>query len=281
MLKEDGVGDMPLGVDLAETTVFLELQRAGIDVRDGQQVMMLAREIKNPDELILLTQACAMVDGVYQDIYEFLKPGVRESDVVALAHKRLFEMGSEFVEAINSIAGERCSPHPHVFSDRLIRPGDQAYFDIIHVNNGYRTCYYRTFVVGRATTAQRDAFKRSREWMDAAIDLVKPGASTADLAAVWPKAEEFGFADEMDAFGLQFGHGVGVGLHERPIISRLNSFEEPIELKEGMLFALETYCPASDGRSAARIEEEIIVTADGPRIITLFPCEELMVANEY
>ena len=281
VLKEDGVGDMPLGVDLAETTVFLELQRAGIDVRDGQQVMMLAREIKNPDELILLTQACAMVDGVYQDIYEFLKPGVRESDVVALAHKRLFEMGSEFVEAINSIAGERCSPHPHVFSDRLIRPGDQAYFDIIHVNNGYRTCYYRTFVVGRATTAQRDAFKRSREWMDAAIDLVKPGASTADLAAVWPKAEEFGFADEMDAFGLQFGHGVGVGLHERPIISRLNSFEEPIELKEGMLFALETYCPASDGRSAARIEEEIIVTADGPRIITLFPCEELMVANEY
>ena len=124
---------------------------------------------------MLLTQACAMVDGVYQDIFEALKPGVRESDIVALAHARLFEMGSEFVEAINSIAGERCSPHPHVFTDRLIRPGDQAYFDIIHVFNGYRTCYYRTFVVGRATQAQRDAFKRSREWMDAAIDLVKPG----------------------------------------------------------------------------------------------------------
>lgn len=281
VLKEDGVGDMPLGVDLAETSVFLELQRAGIDVRDGQQLMMDAREIKNPDEIVLLTQACAMVDGVYHDIFEFLKPGVRESDVVALAHARLFEMGSEFVEAVNSIAGERCSPHPHVFSDRLIRPGDQAYFDIIHVNGGYRTCYYRTFAVGRATQAQRDAFKQSREWMDAAIDLVKPGATTDQLAAVWPKAEEFGFADEMDAFGLQFGHGVGVGLHERPIISRLNSFADPIELKEGMVFALETYCPATDGRSAARIEEEIVVTADGPRIITLFPCEELMVANEY
>ena len=168
-----------------------------------------------------------MVDGVYQDIFEALKPGVRESDIVALAHARLFEMGSEFVEAINSIAGERCSPHPHVFTDRLIRPGDQAYFDIIHVFNGYRTCYYRTFVVGRATTAQRDAFKRSREWMDAAIDLVKPGVSTDQIAAVWPKAEEFGFADEMDAFGLQFGHGVGVSLHERPIITRLNSFVDP------------------------------------------------------
>jgi Xaa-Pro aminopeptidase len=281
VLKENGLGDMPLGVDLAETSVFLELQRAGIEVRDGQQLMMLAREVKSPDEITLLTQACAMVDGVYQDIFEFLKPGVRESDVVALAHARLFEMGSEFVEAINSIAGERCSPHPHVFSDRLIRPGDQAYFDIIHVNNGYRTCYYRTFVVGRATQAQRDAFKRSREWMDAAIDVVKPGATTDQIAAVWPKAEEFGFKDEMDAFGLQFGHGVGVGLHERPIISRLNSFDDPVEIKEGMLFALETYCPAADGRSAARIEEEIVVTASGPTIITLFPCEELMVANEY
>jgi Xaa-Pro aminopeptidase len=281
IMKEEGVAGMPLGVDVAETSVFFELQRAGIEVRDGQQVMADAREIKSADEIVLLTQACAMVDGVYQDIFEALKPGVRESDIVGMAHARLFEMGSEFVEAINSIAGERCSPHPHVFSDRLIRPGDQAYFDIIHVHNGYRTCYYRTFAVGRATGSQRDAFSRSREWMDAAISLVKPGVTTDQIAAVWPKAEDFGFVDEMDAFGLQFGHGVGVSLHERPIISRLNSLVDPVEIKAGMVFALETYCPASDGRSAARIEEEVVVTADGHQVITLFPCEELMVANRY
>ena len=280
-LAEAGVAGERIGVDMAETAVFLALQAEGLAVVDGQQAMMRAREIKNHDEIILLTQACAMVDGVYQDIYEALKPGVRESDIVALAHKRLFEMGSEFVEAVNSIAGERCSPHPHVFSDRLIRPGDQAYFDIIHAFNGYRTCYYRTFVVGRATQAQRDAFKQSREWMDAAIALVKPGATTDQIANVWPRAEEFGFEDEMDAFGLQFGHGVGVGLHERPIISRLNSLSDPVEIEVGMVFALETYAPAADGRSAARIEEEVVVTADGPKIITLFPCEELMVANAY
>ncbi|MFQ5967602.1 MAG: M24 family metallopeptidase [Acidimicrobiia bacterium] len=281
ILTEEGLADQPLGVDMAETAVLLALQAEGLHVVDGQQAMMKAREIKSPDEILLLTQACAMVDGVYQDIFEALKPGVRESDIVGLAHARLFEMGSEFIEAINSIAGERCSPHPHVFSDRLIRPGDQAYFDIIHVFNGYRTCYYRTFVVGRATQAQRDAFKQSREWMDAAIELVRPGTTTDQIAKVWPRAEEFGFDDEMDAFGLQFGHGVGVGLHERPIISRLNSLENPIEIREGMLFALETYAPAADGRSAARIEEEVIVTAEGSKVITLFPCEELMVANEY
>jgi Xaa-Pro dipeptidase len=117
--------------------------------------------------------------------------------------------------------------------------------------------------------------------MDAAIELVRPGMTTDQIAKVWPEAHEFGFEDEMDAFGLQFGHGVGVGLHERPIISRLNSLETPVEIQEGMLFALETYAPAADGRSAARIEEEVVVTADGCKVITLFPCEELMVANAY
>jgi Xaa-Pro aminopeptidase len=280
-LEDAGVAGDKLGVDLAETAVFLALQGAGLNVVDGQQAMMRAREIKSQDEITLLTQACGMVDGVYHDIYEMLRPGIRESDVVGMTHARLFEMGAEFVEAVNSIAGERCSPHPHVFSDRLLRPGDQAYFDIINVFNGYRTCYYRTFAVGRATQSQRDAFKQSREWMDAAIDLVRPGASTDQIAKVWPKAEEFGFADEMDAFGLQFGHGVGVGLHERPIISRLNSLDTPVEIKEGMVFALETYAPADDGHSAARIEEEVVVTADGCKVITLFPCEDLMVANAY
>lgn len=281
VLADQGLAGAPVGVDMAETSIFLELQAQGFDVRDGQQPMMLAREVKSADEVMLLTQACAMVDGVYQHIFEALKPGIRESQIVALATAYLFDVGAETVEAVNSIAGERCSPHPHVFSDRLLRPGDQAYFDIINVFNGYRTCYYRTFAVGRATQPQRDAFKQAREWMDAAIALVRPGVTTDEIARVWPEAHEYGFENEMEAFGLQFGHGVGVGLHERPIISRLNSLTEPIEIVEGMVFALETYAPATDGRSAARIEEEVVVTAEGPQVITLFPCEELMVANAY
>jgi Xaa-Pro dipeptidase len=190
-------------------------------------------------------------------------------------------MGSDQVEAINAVSGERCNPHPHNFSDRLIRPGDQAFFDIIHSFNGYRTCYYRTFSVGSATPSQRDAYNKARAWMDASINTVMPGVGTDEIAAVWPAATEFGFENEMAAFGLQFGHGLGLGLHERPIISRLNSMKEPVELQTGMVFALETYCPASDGFSAARIEEEVVVTPDGPRILTLFPSQELFIANPY
>jgi Xaa-Pro aminopeptidase len=281
ILETEGVGDMPLGVDVVEPPMLFELQRLGIEVRDGQQAMVQAREIKNIDELTLLNMAAAMVDGVYQDISEVLKPGVKESEIVALATGRLYEMGSDCVEAINSISGERCSPHPHNFTDRLIRPGDQAFFDIIQSFMGYRTCYYRTFNVGRATPPQRTAYKKAREWMDKAIERLKPGVSSDKIAAVLPKAQDIGFASEMDAFGLNFCHGLGLGLHERPVISRLTSFREPIELKAGMVFAVETYCPATDGVSAARIEEEVILGPKGAQIITLFPAEDLPIANPY
>jgi Xaa-Pro dipeptidase len=281
LLAEAGVADAPVGVDIVEPPFLFEMQRQGLRVVDAQQLMLDARQIKSPDEIMLLTQAASMVDGVYQDIFEALKPGIRENDIVALANKRLYEMGSDQVEAINAVSGERCNPHPHNFSDRLIRPGDQAFFDIIHSYNGYRTCYYRTFSVGSATPVQHDAYAKAREWMDAAISMVRPGVGTDQVAAVWPRAAEFGFENEMAAFGLQFGHGLGLGLHERPIISRLNSLTEPVELQVGMVFALETYCPAKDGFSAARIEEEVVVTLDGPRVLTLFPAQELVVANPY
>ena len=281
ILEEEGVAQMPLGVDMAELPMLFELERLGIKVRDGQQVMLDAREIKSRDELMLLNISAAMVDGTYQRIAEALKPGVRESQIVALANHDLYEKGSDCVEAINAISGERCSPHPHNFTDRLLRPGDQAFFDIIQSYMGYRTCYYRTFNVGRATPAQEDAYKRAREWIDTAIAMIRPGVRSDEVAECWPKAEEIGFSGEMEAFGLEFGHGLGLGLHERPIISRLNSFDDPTEIKSGMVFALETYCPATDGISAARIEEEIVVTDRGCKVITLYPAEELPIANRY
>ena len=281
LLRDEGVADMPVGVDIVEPPMAAALEAEGVLVRDGQQVMLDAREVKSIDEIMLLNTACAMVDGAYQLIAERLKPGIRESELVADVTRFLFDLGSEHVDNINAVSGERCSPHPHVFSDRIIRPGDQAFFDIIQTFVGYKTCYYRTFVVGKASDAQRDAYKRAREWIDASIELMRPGVTTDQVAAVWPKAEDFGFGSEMEAFGLQFGHSVGLFLHERPIISRLNSIAHPVELKEGMVIALETYCPAKDGYSAARIEEEVVITAGGPRVITRFPSDELFVANPY
>ena len=279
VLREYGLAGEPLGVDVAEIPVLAALAAEGIEVTDGQQVFLEARRVKTVDEVSLLAQACSMVDAAYQQLYEFLRPGVRENECVGVVSKVLYELGSEFVEGVNAISGERCSPHPHVYSDRLIRPGDPAFFDILHSFNGYRTCYYRTFAVGSASRAQRDAYVRCREYMDQAIAMVRPGVTTGEIVSVWPRATEFGFEDEMAAFALQYGHGVGLSIWEKPIFSRLVSLEHPEPLEEGMVFALETYWPASDGWSAARIEEEVVVTAEGCEVITRFPAEELLVAG--
>ena len=278
-LHQRGLDGEPVGMDVPDMTTLLALQRKGLEITDSQPVMLAARRIKSPDELALLDQAAGIVDAAYEEIYRLLRPGVRESEIVAAAMQVLFELGSEHVEAINAISGDRCNPHPHTFSDRLLRPGDQAFFDIIHSFMGYRTCYYRTFSVSYSTPAQLDAYKRCRSWLDDAIDHVRPGATTDQIAEVWPSAEEIGMRDERAAFGLQFGHGLGVGLYEAPMISRLHSFDDPVELEVGMVFALETYCAATDGRSAARIEEEVVVTPSGCDVITRFPADELLVAG--
>ena len=209
-LEQRGLLGEPLGVDIVELPVLRALEAAGINVVDGQALMQDIRKIKTEDEITLLNTACAMVDAAYEDLFTALKPGMRENECVALVSKRLFELGSEHIEGINAISGERCSPHPHVFTDRMLRPGDPAYFDILHAYNGYRTCYYRTFAVGSASRGLVDAYKRCRDILDQGIAMVRPGATTADIAAVWPKAQEFGFPDEEAAFALQYGHGVGL-----------------------------------------------------------------------
>jgi len=274
-LVELGIEKKPLGIDLMELSMLRALEHEGIYVVDGQQALLNAREVKTPDEIELLKIAAAMVDATYMDIARAIQPGVRENDLVAIAHKRLHEMGSEYVECVNSVAGPRGAPHSHTFSDRIIQPGDMIFLDIMHSYNGYRTCYYRTFICGKPNDAQLAAYDQCSEWVSAAIDAIRPGVTTDEISAVWPRAKEFGYDNEEEAFLLQFGHGIGLSLWERPIISRRYS-GNPIVLKEGMVFAVECWKGASDGSGAARIEEEVVVTKDGCEIITNFPSDHLI-----
>jgi len=275
VLKKHKVADLPLGVDIIDIPLMDALSKRGVKVVDGQQAMLDARIVKTKDEIELLTLAASMVDAAYAEVARNLKPGVRENELVALVNDVLYSLGSDLVECVNVVSGPRGAPHPHVFADRIIRPGDMVYLDIMHSFNGYRTCYYRTFVVGKPTKAQLEAYEQAWTWLKNSIDAVKPGATTADIARCWPSAEELGFRNEEEAFLLQFGHGVGLSIWEKPVISRLFSLERPFKIQKGMVFALETWCPSKDGRGAARIEEEVVVTDVGSERLFRFPAEEL------
>lgn len=274
-MADYGISGKPLGVDVIELPMLRALEKEGIEVVDGQQAMLDAREIKTADEIQCLKVAAGMVDATYYDICKAIRPGVRENELVAIANDRLFRLGSERVECVNSVAGPRGTPHSHTMSDRIIQPGDMVYLDIMHSFNGYHTCYYRTFVCGQPNKHQIEAYELASKWISASIDAIKPGISVDEVAQVWPKAQEFGYKNEEEAFLLQYGHGIGLGLWERPIFTRRFAGQDT-KLKEGMVFAVETWKGAADGSGAARIEEEVVVTKDGCEIITNFPSDRLI-----
>ncbi len=276
VLSDYGIAKEPLGLDICEIPMLRALEEEGITVVDGTQAMLDAREIKTVDEIELLKQAASLGDAVHVECAKSIRPGMKESDLVAIANYTFFKLGAERVPLIQAVTGPRGRPHPHTPTDRLIQPGDMVFYDPVVHFNGYRTCYYRTFICGKPNKYQEEAYEKASKWLSASIDAIKPGVTTADIASVWPKAEEFGYKNEAEAFLQQYGHGIGLSQWERPIISRRFSFDFPQQIKENMVFAVETWCGADDGSGAARIEEEVVVTKDGCEIITNFPSDHLI-----
>lgn len=276
VLEAHGLANEPLGVDILDVPLMEALRAAGLEIADGQQVMLNARLIKTEDEIECLKIAAMMVDVAYDKVARAIRPGVKESDLVALVNQTLYSMGSDHVECVNAISGPRTNPHHHDFSDRAIRPGDMVFLDIMHSFNGYRTCYYRTFVCGKPTQEQKDLYRDCYDWLKASIDVVKPGITTADIAKCWPGPEVLGLETEQEALACQWGHGIGMSIWELPCISRVFSLDHPFPIKKNMVFALETYAGPRGGKHGVRIEEEVVVTDTGHEVITKFPCEELI-----
>ena len=274
LLNELGAGNEPVGIDFIEIPLIRALEKEGIRVVDGQQTLLEAQVIKTPEEIMLMETSISIVEAAFWEVVNTTHPGVKESDVSALMRNCMYKLGTEEIQNINVITGNRAHPHPHDFSDRIIRPGDMIYIDVVNVFNGYKTCYYQTFVCGKPSQKQLDVYKQCRDWLWAAIDMIKPGITTAEVAQAWPSADEIGYESESQAFALQLGHGVGITHWAKPVISRLFSLEHPEEIKENMVFALETY--AGSGNDGARIEEMLAVTRDGHRVLTKFPSEHLI-----
>lgn len=280
VLSENGIKRKGIiGVDVLDGQLITVLTEAGYQIGDGQDVMLSARTIKTPDEIQIMADACSIVDAAFHRVARAIEPGAKENDVQAAASHELHRLGCQWVLNVQVTSGSRTSPHPHLSSDRIIRPGDLVFLDIQAMYNGYQTCYYRTFCSGKSSTEQRDAYAEAYQLMVDGLAQLKPGNTTADVAGAWPEAAALGFDSEAEAFGLEYAHGLGVGLWERPIISRAISLDHPVELQEGMVIAIETY--AGTGTDAVRIEDEVVMTGDGYEMITKFPSNELIECNAW
>ncbi len=273
-LKELGVAKETIGLDITEIPFLRALEKEKFKIVDGQQTLLKAEAVKTPEEVDLIETSISIVEAAFWEVVNKARPGIRENEINGLMRNVMYSLGAEEIQNINVITGNRSHPHPHDASDRILRMGDMIFIDVVSCFNGYKTCYYQTFVTGKPSQKQRDVYARCYDWLYKAIELIKPGISTAEVAAVWPTATELGLSSEGEAFALQLGHGIGITHWAKPVISRLFSMEYPEEIKEGMVLALETY--AGSGNDGARIEEMLVVTDKGYRMLSKFPSRELI-----
>ncbi len=281
-LGDHGLADEPLGVDLIEMPVLAALQGKGLTSSTASRSSSRPAGSRPPDEIALLDPG--LLDGRRR-----LRRAVRVP-AAGRTRERVRRPGQQ--GALRPRQRVRRGRQRDLRGALLAAPARLQRPDhpprrpgvLRHPAQPPRATAPATTAASRSAARRRrmrDAYIRCREYMDRAIALVRPGATTADIVSVWPtRARSSASPNEEAAFALQYGHGVGLSIWEKPIFSRLVSLDHPEVLEEGMVFALETYWPAADGWSAARIEEEVVVTADGCEVITKFPAEELLVAGQ-
>ncbi|SRR5581483_9742979 len=282
-LEKRGLVGEKLALSGFDGTAREALLHAGVkNLSDGRSLMLEARMIKNADEIACLKICAAMVDGVWFRIWENLKPGMRDTDLMALGSTAGYEIGLEAAVP----GGWRTGPTtfdrgPHATS-RVIQFGDLVYGSYCGATYmGYGSCTYRTFIVGRQPTArEKDWYKVMRERIDAIIDEIKPGKSTADAAKHFPPASKWGYKSEVEVLASEIGHGIGLGTstgYDIPIINRLWSFDHPQVFEEGMTLAVE--CREGETRvGGVRLENMLVVTKSGAEIMDYFPREEILLA---
>lgn len=258
-----GVRTLRIGFDQISFGLLAALKEAGLDAQDGARVMSRARAIKTADEIELIRAAVNLADVAWVAARDVIRPGTRECDLQAAMTKVLLERGAEMVRGVCTA---RSYPYWRTFtSERQVRHGDIVIIDRVHTYKGYGCDHVRSFVCGKATSAQKDVYKKCRDRLFGAMEQIKPGNTTADVAARLEDPPDY------SETGLSFMHGIGLDIHEWPFAS-ISSMKDPAEIRPNMTFAIETY--AHNETHGVRLEHDVLVTDRGHEILSTYPLGE-------
>jgi Xaa-Pro aminopeptidase len=269
VLKENKVEKEKIGIDNLDMPSIQAFKDAGLNIVNGWPAMSCARVVKTRDEIELLKQASTIGDAAMWHIkYEWLKPGVTERDIEANVHDFMLKQGCEIIYDIIVASGGNTSPYRRWATNKMIRQGDLVIVDINAVGpSGYYIDFVRCFkCAGKMNPQEISLYREVYDSMYAAIDKLRPGNTTADVAACFPKYDD-------DTYGTvtlqQFAHSIGITLYEGMWISRAYSLDYPAEIKENMYFAVETFAGHPGLPQTCRLEENVLVSGEGPVVFTL------------
>ncbi len=275
-LRELGLEGEALGIDALDDPGREALREAGVATTNVMPAMLDARAIKSKDEVNCLKMAAAVAETGWAALFEKLRPGVRDRDLVAAANDAMYRNGAEDVWAALVSSGGSGQG-----TDKIIQVGDVVVVDFVRCTYlGYNTCFYRSASVGvKPTQKVIDGYKRMYDRLTRVLDAIKPGVTTAEVALLWESAAEKGHGLEDAVWCDDMGHGIGLWLYEYPIVNRLWSLQFPQTFEAGMTLAVEALDPIDWSVGRIKVEEMIHVTEKGVEVLNRWPGDQLMIAD--
>jgi Xaa-Pro aminopeptidase len=268
--------DMPakLGIEAAHLTVarkeWLERTTASrgmvLSWSSTERVVEQFRQVKDPSEIATLRTSAARLSEVADAAFGSIRAGVTEREVAGAIERAMRSAGYERQAFDTIVASGPNAALPHYRAGtRILTPGDLVVLDFGGVLDGYCSDLTRTVSVGAPTPDARRLHAAVRDAQRSAIEAVRPGVlATAVDAAARDLLESRGLGE---AFGHGTGHGLGLDVHEEPRIGPPRTNSASVQLEPGMVFTIEpgAYVPDLGG---VRIEDDVLVTADGCDVLT-------------
>lgn len=276
-LKQRGLTGEKLAIVGFDAFAREALSELGIKLADGWPLMLEATAIKTEDEINCLKMVATICEAAWYKVWESLRPGMRDTDLSRIAANALYEAGADEGPFKVFYTGPLAFDRGFGNAGRLIQTGDLIYSSLCGIKYmGYLSCTYRTLIAGRKPSEkEKDWYKKLLERMDAVIDAIKPGATTADAAKHFPPATTWGYHAEVEVLTLEIGHGIGLFNYGPPLINRQWSLKHPQVFEPGMTLAVES----REGEfrvGGVRLENMLVVTKDGAEIIDHIPRDRIL-----
>ncbi len=252
------------------------LRAQGLQLRSGWPLMHEATMRKTEDEVRCIKMAVAIAETAWYRVLAELRPGVSEDQLAQRGIEAAYAAGADDAR-VGFRSGPLTFERGIKDTSRILQPGELLYGNLCGTSYlGYRTCLYRTFLVGRDPTPQEaDWYRRLVGRIDAVIDAIRPGATTADAARCFAPASTWGYTDEAEVLTIEIGHGVGLHQYEMPVINRQWSLDYPQVFEPGMIIAVEGR-EGAPGQGGVRLEDMVLVTDAGAEVLDRFPRDRIV-----
>ena len=276
-MNQLGIAGERLGVDKLDMYVLESLRAQEINLVDGRVPMEKARVIKTVDEISLIRQACAIADVAICRTRDAIKPGVTENKLFSVLAATNIEFGGEHMDARLLMSGGNTNPWSGGATDRIVRPGDLVAYDTDMAGPmGYFADFSRTYLCGdgRPNKEQLEAYKLAYNFIYESMEFFRPGMYFQEIAEKCPAYPQ----EYKDQRYPMISHGDGMS-DEWPTIywpdQSWSGFGNDADvLEEGMVLSIEGLASKTGARESVKLEEEVLITANGPEILSKAPFDE-------